>query len=68
MLRILLRSTKFITIIDDYVRLATMTILAFLLASFLDLSGLLFAVVVGVGFLIDVHDIAENLAESKPIV
>ena len=60
--------TKFLTTIDDWIRLGTMTIIALLLASWLSLSGLTFTAVVAVGVAIDVHDIVSKAMEDKPIV
>ncbi len=60
--------TKFLTSIDDWIRLGTMTIVALVLAAWLNLSGLAFTAIVAVGVAIDVHDIVEKAMEGKPIV
>ena len=60
--------TKFLTSIDDWVRLGTMTMIALLLASWLGLSGLAFTALVAVGVAIDVHDVVAKAMEDKPIV
>lgn len=60
--------TKLLTTIDDWIRLGTMTIITLLLASWLNLSGILFTAIVAVGIAIDVHDIVEKAMEGKPIV
>lgn len=60
--------TKFLTSIDDWIRLGTMTMIALLLASWLGLSGLAFTAVVAVGVAIDVHDVAAKAMEGKPII
>ena len=60
--------TKFLTAIDDWIRLGTMTLIAVLLANFLNLSGLAFTAIVAVGVAIDVHDIVSKAMEDKPIV
>lgn len=61
-------NTKFLTKIDDWIRLGTMTIIMLLLASWLNLTGIAFTAVIAVGIAIDVHDIAEKAMEGKPIV
>lgn len=61
-------NTKFLTKIDDWIRLGTMTIIALLLASWLNLAGIAFTAVIAVGIAIDVHDIVEKAMEEKPIV
>ena len=45
-----------------------MTLIAVLLAKFLNLSGLAFTSIVAVGVAIDVHDIVSKAMEDKPIV
>lgn len=60
--------TKFLTSIDDWIRLGTMTLIAVLLAKFLNLSGLAFTAVVAIGVAIDVHDVIAKAMEEKPIV
>ncbi|MEK6854568.1 MAG: hypothetical protein AABX60_04480 [Nanoarchaeota archaeon] len=60
--------TKFLTSIDDWIRLGTMTIIALILVKWLNLSGLAFTAVVAVGVAIDVHDIVSKAMEDKPIV
>ncbi len=60
--------TKFLTSIDDWIRLGTMTIIALTLASWLNLSGLAFTALLAVGIAIDVHDIVEKAMAGKPIV
>ncbi len=60
--------TKFLTTIDDWIRLVTMTIIALILVSWLNLTGLAFTAVIAVGIAIDVHDIVSKAMEEKPIV
>ena len=60
--------TKFLTSIDDWIRLGTMTLISLLIASWLNLSGIAFTAIVAVGVAIDVHDIVEKAMEGKPIV
>ncbi len=60
--------TKFLTSIDDWVRLGTMTLIALLLASWFNLSGLAFTAILAVGVAIDVHDVVSKAMEEKPIV
>ncbi len=60
--------TKFLTSIDDWIRLGTMTLIAVLLAKFMNLSGLAFTLFVAVGIAIDVHDVVAKAMEDKPIV
>ena len=60
--------TKFLTTIDDWIRLGAMTLIATLLAKFLNLSGPAFMAVVAVGVAIDVHDVISKAMEDKPIV
>lgn len=60
--------TKFLTTIDDWVRLGTMTMLALLLAAALDLSGLAFTLLLAVGVAIDVHDVVSKAIEGKPMI
>lgn len=60
--------TKFLTTIDDWIRLGTMTLISLLLASWLNLSGLVFTAVVAIGIAIDVHDVVSKAMEEKPIV
>ena len=60
--------TRFLTSIDDWIRLGTMTLIAALLASWLNLSGPAFMAVLAVGVVIDVHDVISKAMENKPIV
>ena len=60
--------TKFLTTIDDWIRLGTMTLISILLAKFLNLSGFPFTLVVAVGVAVDVHDVLSKAMEGKPIV
>ena len=60
--------TRFLTSIDDWIRLGTMTLIALLLASWLGLSGLAFTAIVATGVAIDVHDVIAKAMENKPIV
>ena len=60
--------TKFLTTIDDWIRLGTMTLIAVLLAKFFGFSGLAFTAIVAVGVAIDVYDIVSKAMEDKPIV
>ena len=66
--KLIVWKTKFLTSIDDWIRLGTMTMIALLLASWLGLSGLALTAVVAVGVAIDVHDIVEKAMAGKPIV
>ncbi|MBI2144438.1 hypothetical protein HYU17_04795 [Candidatus Woesearchaeota archaeon] len=66
--KLIVWKTKFLTMVDDWIRLGTMTMIALLLASWLNLSGLAFTAVVAVGVAIDVHDIAEKAMQGKPII
>ena len=68
LMQLIVWKTKFLTTIDDWIRLGTMTMIALLLASWLNLSGLTFTAVVAVGVAIDVHDIVSKAMEGKPIV
>ena len=68
LMQVIVWKTKFLTSIDDWIRLGTMTIIALLLASWLGLPGLAFTAVVAVGVAIDVHDVAAKAMEGKPIV
>lgn len=68
LMQIIVWKTKFLTSIDDWIRLGTMTMIALLLASWLGLSGLAFTAVVAVGVAIDVHDVVSKAMEDKPIV
>ncbi|MBI2580782.1 hypothetical protein HYV85_03140 [Candidatus Woesearchaeota archaeon] len=67
-MQIIVWKTKFLTSIDDWIRLGTMTIIALLLASWLNLSGLAFTAVVAAGVAIDVHDVVDKAMQGKPIV
>ena len=66
--QLLVWKTKFLTTIDDWVRLGTMTLIALFFASWLNLSGLAFTAVLTVGIAIDVHDVVSKAMEDKPIV
>ena len=68
LMQLIVWKTKFLTSIDDWIRLGTMTMIALLLASWLGLSGLAFTAVVAVGVAIDVHDVVSKAMEGKPIV
>ncbi|MBI3036640.1 hypothetical protein HYY73_02695 [Candidatus Woesearchaeota archaeon] len=67
-MQLIVWKTKFLTSIDDWIRLGTMTMIALLLASWLGLSGLAFTAVFAVGVAIDVHDVVSKAMEDKPIV
>ncbi|MBI2550319.1 hypothetical protein HYV83_04020 [Candidatus Woesearchaeota archaeon] len=67
-MQLIVWKTKFLTSIDDWIRLGTMTIVALVLAAWLNLSGLAFTAVIAVGVAIDVHDIVSKAMEDKPIV
>lgn len=66
--KLIVWKTKFLTSIDDWIRLVTMTLIALLLASWLNLSGLAFTAVVAIGVAIDVHDVVDKAMQEKPIV
>ncbi len=66
--QLIILKTKIITILDDYIRLVAMTLLALLAAHVLDLSGLAFLIVLSIGVAIDVHDIAMKFVEGKPVM
>ncbi len=68
LMQLIVWKTKFLTSIDDWIRLGTMTMIALLLASWLGLSGLAFTALVAVGVAIDVHDVVAKAMEGKPIV
>ncbi len=68
LMQLIVWKTKFLTSIDDWIRLGTMTMIGLILASWLGLSGLAFTAVVAVGVAIDVHDIVAKAMEDKPIV
>lgn len=59
---------KFWTTVDDYIRLATMTLLMVALSFWLHISGVWFTLLVTIGVAIDVHDIVSNALEGKPII
>jgi hypothetical protein len=61
-------NTKFLTTIDDYVRLAARTLLALIICYWLHITGIWFTLVVAIGIAIDVHDIVSNALEGKPII
>ena len=65
--RFVMWKIKFLTTIDDWIRLVAMTIIALSLAAWLNLSGLAFTAIVAIGVAIDVHDIVEKAMEGKPI-
>jgi len=65
--QVIVWKTKFLTRIDDWLRLVTMTMIAFLLAGALGLTGAAFTAIVAVGVAIDVHDVVEKVMEGKPI-
>ncbi len=66
--KMLIFNTKIITTVDDYVRLVAMTAISLLITFWLDLSGIAFMVVVGIGVAIDIHDVAIKFIEEKPIL
>ena len=66
--KLIVAKTKFLTTIDDYIRLVTMTFIAFLIAKTLNLSGFSFAVIVAIGIAIDIHDVVAKIAEGKPLL
>ena len=66
--KLIVWKTKLITIIDGYVRLVTMTLLSLLLAYWLNLSGMALFIVVTIGILIDIHDIAMKFITEKPLI
>ncbi len=59
---------RFLTTIDDWIRLGTMTIIAIIAGNLLDLSGLAFTLLLAIGVAIDVHDIWVKAVQEKPIV
>ncbi len=60
--------TKFMTRVDDWIRLVTMTLIALLIANALSLSGLAYTALLAIGVALDVHDVVEKAMEGKPIV
>ncbi len=66
--QLILWNTKFLTRLDDWIRLGTMSLIALTIALAFHLSGLAFTAVMAVGVAIDVHDIVEKAMEEKPIV
>ena len=65
---IIVMQTKFLTTIDDYIRLATMTLLMLALAFWLHAEGIWFTLLLTIGVAIDVHDLAEKAIEGKPLI
>jgi hypothetical protein len=65
---IIVLQTKFITTIDDYIRLVTMTLLMIALALWLHLDGVWFTLCLTIGVAIDVHDLASKAMEGKPFL
>ncbi len=66
--KIIVLNTKFLTAIDDYIRLATMTLVMLALALWLRASGIWFTLLITIGVAIDVHDIVGKAMEGKPIL
>lgn len=66
--RVIVWNTRFLTTIDDYIRLGTMTLIALTLANVFHWTGLAFTAAMAVGVAIDVHDIAAKAMEGKPIL
>jgi hypothetical protein len=65
---IIVMQTKFLTTIDDYIRLVTMTLLMLVIAYALHAEGVWFTLLLTIGVAIDVHDLAANAIEGKPLV
>lgn len=68
LMRLLAWKTSFLTTIDDWIRLGTMTLVALVIANLLNLSGLAFTLLITIGVAIDVHDIWVKAVEGKPII
>ena len=66
--QLLVWKTRFLTTMDDWIRLGTMTLIAITLAKLLDLNGLAFTLLITIGVAIDVHDIVSKALEGKPII
>lgn len=60
--------TKFLTRVDDWIRLATMTLIALFIANALGVSGLAYTAILAIGVALDVHDIVEKAMEGKPVI
>ena len=58
---------KLLFAIDDFIRLFTMTIILFLSMKLLGVTGLLFTMGLILGFIIDLHDVFDNLRKGKPL-
>ncbi len=64
----LFKYTRVITQVDNYVRLVGMTLLALVVGYWLGLSGRWLFFIVGLGMLIDLHDIASKFVAEDQIV
>ena len=58
---------KILFTIDDAIRMVAITLVFWLIALIFGISGIWFWLLIGLGFLIDVHDIADDLREGKPL-
>jgi hypothetical protein len=65
---IIILQTKFITTIDDYIRLVTMTLLMLAIAYAIGAQGIWYTLLLAIGVAIDVHDLAEKAIEGKPLL
>ncbi|MFH1181955.1 MAG: hypothetical protein V1702_03270 [Candidatus Woesearchaeota archaeon] len=65
---VIVMQTKFLTTIDDYIRLVTMTLLMIALALWIGAEGIWFTLLLTIGVAIDVHDLAEKAIEGKPFL
>ena len=61
------RLFKILFTIDDAIRMVAITLVFWLIALILRISGIWFWLLIGLGLLIDVHDIADDLREGKPL-
>lgn len=64
----LLKYTHVITQVDNYIRLVGMTLLALVVVYWLDISGRWLFFIVGLGMLIDLHDIATKFVAEDQVV
>jgi len=58
---------KVLTQADDYIRMAAMTLLAWLTATYFNFPQPFFAIIIVIGIAIDVHNIFNNFIQKKPI-
>ena len=66
--QLIIWKTNFLTTIDDWIRLATMSIIALLIAAWLDLSGIWLTLIIAIGVAIDAHDVVSKAMHDKPIL